>query len=459
MIINRILYKLKSIIASKRRVVKHEYIHSQNYTIISCNCIGGLLYHDFGQKFLSPTINLYIESPDFIKFCKDLSGYLSYDLMELRESNKYPIGILKDIKIHFLHYKSFEEAKFKWNVRKKRINWDNIFVIMTDRDNYKEELLPEFLQLPYKKVLFSHKNNDMNEVVFVKCDEKKEEVSDLTKYYDLTGKKTYEYYFDFDKWLTGKYTTGECKMNEKLKLFVVTHKEVSYLPQGRTFIGVGKNLAIPNVNIYDSSGDNITYKNESYCELTALYWIWKNIKVDFVGLEHYRRFFCEKKSFWKVQPISKDKINRILRTHDCIVSQKFKFKEGLYSYYKKNHFQSDLDICKEVIMEKYPEYKDSFDKIIYGKYAVMCNMFIMRKELLDEYCQWLFAILFETEKRIDVTNRDSYQKRVFGFLSERLFNVWLDFKKLKLYHLPIYFPDDKPYKIYFKKFFKILLGK
>lgn len=70
-----------------------------------------------------------------------------------------------------------------------------------------------------------------------------------------------------------------------------------------------------------------------------------------------------------------------------------------------------------------------------------------------------FAILFETEKRIDVTNRDSYQKRVFGFLSERLFNVWLDFKKLKLYHLPIYFPDDKPYKIYFKKFFKILLGK
>lgn len=211
MLLEKIIYKFKSKIAAKRRIVKKEYSHSKDYSIISCNCIGGLLYHDYNQKFLSPTINLFIESPDFIKFCKDLPLYINSDLIELKDSANYPIGMLRDIKIHFLHYKNFEEAKIKWDTRKKRINWNNIFVIMSDRDNYKEELLNDFLQLPYKKVLFSHKKYDLDEVVFVSKDEKKQEVSDLTRYYNLKGIKTYEYYFDFDKWLTGKYTTGECK--------------------------------------------------------------------------------------------------------------------------------------------------------------------------------------------------------------------------------------------------------
>ncbi|MDE6655553.1 MAG: DUF1919 domain-containing protein, partial [Anaeroplasmataceae bacterium] len=124
---------------------------------------------------------------------------------------KYPIGQLKDIKIHFLHYKTFSEAKEKWDIRKLRINWNNIFVIMSDRDNFYPELVDEFLKLPYKKVLFSHKDYNQDEIVFVKRDMKKHEVDDLTKYYNFKGIKTYEYYFNFDKWLTGKYSTGECK--------------------------------------------------------------------------------------------------------------------------------------------------------------------------------------------------------------------------------------------------------
>lgn len=248
-------------------------------------------------------------------------------------------------------------------------------------------------------------------------------------------------------------------MNKDLNLYVVTHKEVTYLPEGRTFLGVGKNKSIPNVSYYDNQGENITEKNESFCELTALYWMWKNVSSEYVGLEHYRRFFCKKNSFFKPKVISPQKIEKILCQKDCIVSQKFKFKEGLYTYYKENHYASDLDICRSIIVSKFPECIYAYDTVINGKYAVMCNMFVMKKALLNEYCEWLFTILFEVEKQIDISNRDAYQKRVFGFLSERLFNVWLYYKQLKLYHLPIYFPDEKPFITKFKNMIKKILRK
>ncbi|MDE6240893.1 MAG: DUF4422 domain-containing protein [Anaeroplasmataceae bacterium] len=248
-------------------------------------------------------------------------------------------------------------------------------------------------------------------------------------------------------------------MKNDLTLYVVTHKEVNYLPEGRTFIGVGKNKAISNVKVFDNQGENISDKNPYFCELTALYWIWKNDFSEYVGLEHYRRFFCKKTSFFKPRVISPKKIQKLLSKNDCIVSQKFKFKEGLYNYYKANHFASDLDVCRSIIESKYPECIPAYDAIINGKYAVMCNMFVMKKALLNEYCEWLFAILFEAESRIDITRRDDYQKRVFGFLSERLFNVWLYYKQLNLVHLPIYFPNEKPVVLKTKTFIKKIIRK
>ncbi len=248
-------------------------------------------------------------------------------------------------------------------------------------------------------------------------------------------------------------------MNKNLNLYVVTHKETAYLPKGRTFIGVGKNKAIPNTNCYDNQGDNIAEKNEFYCELTALYWMWKNESSEYIGLEHYRRFFCNKFSFLKPRVISPEKIQKILRSNDCIVSQKFKFKEGLYNYYKKNHYASDLDVCRSIIVARYPECISAYDRVMNGKYAVMCNMFIMKKSLLNDYCDWLFTILFEAEEKIDFTERDAYQRRIFGFLSERLFNVWLNYKHLTLYHSPIYFPDEKPIITKTENFMKKILRK
>ena len=103
---SKILYFLKKRIAllNRKKYVKNHYdsYSGTNISIISCNCIGGLIYHDLKEKFRSPTVNLYIESPDFIKFCSNLEHYLSIDKMYFKNNTSYPIGILDDIKIHFL---------------------------------------------------------------------------------------------------------------------------------------------------------------------------------------------------------------------------------------------------------------------------------------------------------------------------------------------------------------------
>lgn len=204
----KLFYKIKEIISSRRRITKSCHF-DRDFSIISCNCIGGLIYHDYNLKFLSPTINLYIESPDFIKFVQNLSNYLSLELIEIF-GYKYPVGKLGDIKIHFLHYDSFYDAKMKWDERKKRVNFSNIFVIMSDRDNYSDSLFSEFKKIKYKKILFSHKFIDDDEVVFVEKDRNKPMVDDLTKYIDFRGNKVYEYYFDFEEWLAGNKTAKEC---------------------------------------------------------------------------------------------------------------------------------------------------------------------------------------------------------------------------------------------------------
>lgn len=243
------------------------------------------------------------------------------------------------------------------------------------------------------------------------------------------------------------------------RMYVVTHKKSDFIPKKREFIGVG-GKKIENVCIYDNTLFNISDKNPYYCELTALYWIWKNEKIDgFVSFEHYRRFFCSKSSVFKFKPISEKYIEKKLKKYDIIVSNKFKFKTTIYEYYKKNHIISDLDQCRSIIANFYPEYLKSFDEVMKSKQTFMCNMFVMSKKLLDEYCEWLFGIFDKLEKHISLDGRDNYQKRVYGFLSERLFNVWVNYNKFKYTCCPIFMPTDKPFLIYIKRIAKKVLRK
>lgn len=237
-------------------------------------------------------------------------------------------------------------------------------------------------------------------------------------------------------------------LEEKIKLFSVTHKAEIILPAGRVLIAVGNNN-IPNADYADNTGENIAEKNGTFCELTALYWIWKNFNAEYIGFEHYRRFFCQK-SLFKASVLSKEKILKIIDKYDIILPKQLKAEPNVYEYYAKEHYKEDLDICIEIIKRDYPDYCEDLTAVMKSDRMNLFNMFVMPKNLMDEYCEWLFDILFKAEKQIDISGRDAYQSRVFGFLSERLFNVWLAHKKLKCYYAPVYNIGDRPFIFKFK---------
>lgn len=141
-------------------------------SIISMNCTGGILYHDLGQQFLSPTVNMYMKAEDFIKFCENLRYYLSIEQMieckapEVVGDRQYPVAILGDIYLYLVHYKSLDEACRKWNERKKRINYDKIVILNNDREGMTDELMDRFESLPYKKVMFVHKPTSRDPQIF-----------------------------------------------------------------------------------------------------------------------------------------------------------------------------------------------------------------------------------------------------------------------------------------------------
>lgn len=131
-------------------------VSDKQVSIISQNCIGGVFYHDMEKQFLSPTINLYFGCPDFVRFVLELENYIRLEL-QMQWEEEYPVGMLGDVKIHFMHYQTCTEAKEAWERRKARINWDNILVLSTDMEDFSQETFELWKQIPYQKVLFAAK--------------------------------------------------------------------------------------------------------------------------------------------------------------------------------------------------------------------------------------------------------------------------------------------------------------
>lgn len=136
-------------------------LKNHDFTLISSDCTGGMLYHELNHKFMSPTINMYFEASEFIKFAKNIKQYIDIPMAELKEESRekgYPVALLGDIKLYLVHYTSIEEAQKKWDERKLRINWNNCFYIMNDRNNCSLSDIQEFDALTggYNGVFFSH---------------------------------------------------------------------------------------------------------------------------------------------------------------------------------------------------------------------------------------------------------------------------------------------------------------
>jgi hypothetical protein len=236
----------------------------------------------------------------------------------------------------------------------------------------------------------------------------------------------------------------------KVKILVATHKKYEF-PKDPIYIPiqVGKSINTDLGYIGDNTGDNISEKNPNFCELTALYWAWKNLDVEYIGLVHYRRYFG-KKTVWgsidkkKEDILNSNQLKRLLFKYDAILPKKRRYWiETNFSHYAHAHHKEDLIKAKEIILNKYPDYIPSFDIVMNRTYSHRFNMLIMKKDILDQYCQWLFDILFELENIIDISNYSKTQARVFGYISERLLDVWLEVNKVNYKELPVLFIEKQ----------------
>lgn len=178
--------------------------HGETPTILSCNCTGGILYHDLGLQFTSPTINLYMSSADFIQFIENLEYYLTLSITPYYGDivRDYPLGTLGDLTLFLVHYQSVEEANQKWQIRKKRMDMNNIFILATDRDGFTHELLNRFNALPYRKRIFTHIPVDSQDCVYIRGFEDLIEVGNLMD--PIPGGRRVIDQFDWVGWLNGE---------------------------------------------------------------------------------------------------------------------------------------------------------------------------------------------------------------------------------------------------------------
>lgn len=250
-----------------------------------------------------------------------------------------------------------------------------------------------------------------------------------------------------------------------IKIIVATHK-LAKMPKDSSLympLHVGAEGKIGIGYTGDNLGENISVLNPYYCELTGLYWAWKNLDCEYLGLVHYRRYFAKynKRYSENIQideiVLSKQDINNLLFEYDVILPKKRKYYiETLYSHYAHTFDENHLNIARDIIKQKFPSYLESFDKVMKFRGGYMFNMFIMKKSLADDYCKWLFPILDIMYSRVDLSEYSVFESRLFGRVSEILFNVWLIHNSIKFVEVPFIYMDKVNLK---KKIISFLKAK
>jgi hypothetical protein len=222
------------------------------------------------------------------------------------------------------------------------------------------------------------------------------------------------------------------------------------MPEDSVYVPVQVGAALHPALGYipDNTGDNISDKNPNYCELTALYWAWKNLDADYIGLVHYRRYFTRKEVHniekKKEQILDGKEWENILSKYPVVVPDKRNYYiETNRSHYNHAHHTEGLDLAEQIIKEKFPDYLPAFNTIMNRTWAYMFNMFVMRRNLFNDYMAWMFDILFEIEKRVDITGWDNYESRIYGFVSELLLDVWLEKNKIVYYEQNVSFMEKQ----------------
>lgn len=234
------------------------------------------------------------------------------------------------------------------------------------------------------------------------------------------------------------------------EIVVVGHKPFT-VPKDSMYLGmqVGYGEDIPSLK-RDNTGDNIAYKNDSYCELTAQYWLWKNSDASIKGLVHYRRILgtpgsraipFESIDKRRGKALSSDDVDQLLSQYDIILPKAHDYiTETALQHYERAHVSGEgFEIIRQYLKENYPEYVDAFEYVLNAKKTHLLNILITNSKLFDRYSEWLFDVLKEVEDKIDISKYSPTEKRVFGYLSELLLDVWIRANHFSYIEVPVLF--------------------
>lgn len=239
------------------------------------------------------------------------------------------------------------------------------------------------------------------------------------------------------------------------RIYVITHKKyIEPDMEGYASLLVGAANSIISDYERDDVGDNISAKNPNYCELTGMYWLWKNRTFDGnIGICHYRRYFVGDNA----ELLTAAAADELLQNNDIVVLKRETFDSTVYEQYTRYHSDVALAKAQEAIEKQCPDYLQAYREVMEGNQAFLGNMMITSSKIYDSYCEWLFAILFEVEKNIDISALDNYQKRIFGFLAERLLNVYVCHHQLKTAYCSVaQIADESKTNVLKKEIFEML---
>lgn len=220
-----------------------------------------------------------------------------------------------------------------------------------------------------------------------------------------------------------------------MAVYIAAHKafavpdEPGYIP-----LQVGAEGKAPLGYTPDNTGDHISEKNPHYCELTGVYWVWKNTADTYKGLVHYRRYFRGKKG-----RLTQEEIREWLTRYDVLLPRREILRESAYAEFCLHSGQEkDLVSLRQAIEAVDPTVLPAYDRVMAGNRLHLYNMLITSGGEFDAYCAWLFAVLGKLEESVDMTGYTPYQQRLYGFLSERLLNVWVVHRGLKVKEMKVY---------------------
>lgn len=247
-----------------------------------------------------------------------------------------------------------------------------------------------------------------------------------------------------------------------IKIVIATHKEFK-MPSGQMYLPlhVGREGKPDMGYTGDNTGNNISEKNARLCELTGIFWAWKNLDADYIGLAHYRRHFtaCP---WWKRLGknkfnciLTQDELEPILEKYDLVLPKPRRYYiESLYSHFVHlpYTFEKDIQTLHETIKDMAPDYIEAFDTVMTRTHAHMFNMFIIKRENFDMYCEWLFPIMLEVDRRLDVSGYTPMEARAVAYFGEFMLDIWNEKQKIPYKELPVMFMEKQNWLVKGGKF-------